>query len=73
MLNKYTTIEEKINGEIVEKKSKFIANIFPVESEEDALENIANAYNGEKYVVLYGFLRTFTEGKMKVFLLFKDF
>ena len=40
MLNQYTTIEEKINGEIVEKKSKFIANIFPVESEEDALEKL---------------------------------
>ena len=38
MLEKYTTIEEKVNGEIVEKKSKFIANVFPVESEEEALK-----------------------------------
>lgn len=28
-------------GEIVEKKSRFIANIFPIETEEDALEKIA--------------------------------
>ena len=34
MLEKYTTIEDKVNGEIVEKKSKCIANIFPVENEE---------------------------------------
>jgi len=40
MLNQYTTIEEKINGEIIEKKSKFIANIFPIESEEDALQKL---------------------------------
>lgn len=40
MLNQYTTIEEKINGEIVEKKSKFIANIFPIEDEEDALQKL---------------------------------
>lgn len=38
MLDKYTTIEDKVNGEIVEKKSKFIANVFPVESEEEALK-----------------------------------
>ena len=40
MLDKYITIEEKINGEIVEKKSKFIANIFPIESEEEALKRL---------------------------------
>lgn len=38
MLDKYTTIEENVNGEIVEKKSKFIANIFPVDSEESAMK-----------------------------------
>ena len=37
MLEKYTTIEAKVNGEIIEKKSKFIANIFPIESEREAL------------------------------------
>ena len=40
MLDKYTTIEEKVNGEITEKKSKFIANVFPVESEEEALKRL---------------------------------
>lgn len=40
MLEKYTTIEDKVNGEIVEKKSKFIANVFPVENEEEALKCI---------------------------------
>ena len=40
MLDKYITIEEKINGEIVEKKSKFIANIFPIESEEEAVKRL---------------------------------
>ena len=37
MLDKYTTIETNVNGEIVEKKSKFIANIFPIENENEAL------------------------------------
>lgn len=37
MLDKYTTIEAKVNGEIIEKKSKFIANIFPIENEDEAL------------------------------------
>lgn len=40
MLDKYTTIEKEVNGEIVEKKSKFIANIFPVENEEEALKKL---------------------------------
>jgi len=40
MLTKYTTIKKETNGEIVEKKSKFIANIFPVESEEEALKRL---------------------------------
>ena len=40
MLNQYTTIMEKIDGEIVEKKSKFIATIFPIKSEEDALQKL---------------------------------
>ena len=40
MLEKYTTIEDKVNGEIIEKKSKFIANIFPVENEEEALKRL---------------------------------
>lgn len=40
MLDKYTTIEKEVNGEIVEKKSKFIANIFPIESEEQAFKKL---------------------------------
>lgn len=40
MLEKYATIEEKISGEIVEKKSKFIAEIFPVENEKEALQKL---------------------------------
>ena len=40
MLDKYTTIEKEVNGEIVEKKSKFIANVFPIESEEDAINKL---------------------------------
>lgn len=37
MLDKYTTIETKVDAEIVEKKSKFIANVFPIENEKEAL------------------------------------
>ncbi len=36
MLNNFLTIEETVSAEIVEKKSKFIANIIPVASEEEA-------------------------------------
>lgn len=32
----FVTIKEKVQAEIVEKKSKFIANLFPVESAEEA-------------------------------------
>ena len=38
MLEKYLTIEAPVSAEIVEKKSKFIAQVFPVESEEQAFE-----------------------------------
>ena len=40
MLDKYTTIEKEVNGEIIEKKSKFIANVFPVDNEEEALKRL---------------------------------
>lgn len=40
MLDKFTTIEEKVEGEIVEKKSKFIADIFPINNEEEALQKL---------------------------------
>lgn len=54
MLEKYTTIENEVNGEIVEKKSKFIANIFPIESEEEAnlkLEEIRKKYRDARHHV----------------------
>lgn len=37
----FNIIYKEGQGEIVEKKSRFIANIFPIETEEDALEKIA--------------------------------
>ncbi len=40
MLDKYLTIEAPVSAEIVEKKSKFIAQIFPVETEEQAFEQL---------------------------------
>ena len=36
----FKTIRENVSGEIVEKKSKFIANIFYVESVEEAENKI---------------------------------
>lgn len=40
MLDKYTTIEKEVNEEIIEKKSKFIANVFPVSNEDEALKRL---------------------------------
>lgn len=37
----FNIIYKEGQGEIVEKKSRFIANIFPIETEEDAIEKIA--------------------------------
>ena len=37
----FKTIKENVSGEIVQKKSKFIANIFYVESVEEAEEIIS--------------------------------
>ncbi len=37
-MNSYKIITEPCEGEIVEKKSKFIANIIPVQSKEEALQ-----------------------------------
>ena len=36
MLERYKTVYEGGQGEIVEKKSRFIANVRPVKSEEEA-------------------------------------
>ena len=38
MLQMYRTVYEGRSAEIVEKKSRFIANVKPVKSEEEALE-----------------------------------
>lgn len=38
-MNEFKTIKEKVTEEIIEKRSKFIANIYPVETVEEA-ENI---------------------------------
>ncbi len=43
MLKQYKTIYKTISNEIIEKKSRFIANIYPIESEEDALSIIEQA------------------------------
>ncbi len=40
MLNNYLTILSVASAEITEKKSKFIAQIMPVDSEEEALEKV---------------------------------
>ena len=40
MLNSFLTITKPVSAEIVEKKSKFIAQIIPIESEEDAFAKL---------------------------------
>ncbi len=40
MLEEFTTIKEKVQGEVTEKKSRFIANLFPIESEKEAMERL---------------------------------
>lgn len=40
MLNEYKTVYQGNTAEIVEKKSRFIASVFPVSSEEQALQHI---------------------------------
>ncbi|MHC1747065.1 MAG: YigZ family protein [Cellulosilyticaceae bacterium] len=41
MLNQYKTIEKSAQAEIIEKKSRFIANVFPIESQEQVDEYLA--------------------------------
>ena len=36
----YRTIYQGAEAEIVEKKSRFIAEVFPVDSEEEAMEHL---------------------------------
>ena len=40
MLEKYVTIKGTSQAEVVEKKSRFIANVVPVHSEEEAMAEI---------------------------------
>lgn len=54
MLEKYTTILEDVEGGIVEKRSRFIANVFHVETEEEAkikLNEIKKKYFDAKHHV----------------------
>ncbi len=57
MLNSYQTIFEEYEGGIVEKKSKFIANIFHVENEEEAKKVITQIkkkhYDAKHHVYAY--------------------
>lgn len=41
-MSQYKTIFEEVHKEIIEKKSRFIANVKPVKSEEEALEFISS-------------------------------
>ena len=47
-MNRFKTIKEKISAEIIEKKSRFIANIFSIESKQEAEEYI-NKIKKEHY------------------------
>ena len=42
MLERFTTVYKAAETEIIEKKSRFIGHAFPVESEDEALANLAN-------------------------------
>lgn len=41
MQKSFLTIEEKVDSELIEKKSRFIANVFHITNEDDANEKIA--------------------------------
>ena len=48
----FTTIEERVQAQIVEKKSKFITNLFPVETQkeaEDIIKQIKKQYYDAKH------------------------
>ena len=58
MLEQYRTVYEGGEGEITEKKSRFIATVHPVESEEEALaflEEMKKKILGCKTQLLCGF------------------
>ena len=44
----YQTIKENASAEIVEKKSKFIANVFYVESKEECVEKILDFFHNRE-------------------------
>ena len=52
MLEHYKTIYEGGEGELVEKKSRFIATVRPVETEEEALAFIEEMKKEFKYIIL---------------------
>ena len=57
-MQEYTTIRARATGEIVEKRSRFIGEIFPVQSEEEALRFLAQvkAQHREARHHVYAFL-----------------
>lgn len=70
MLEQYRTVYEGGEGEITEKKSRFIATVHPVESEEEALaflEEMKKKYWDARhncYVYSIGMNREFTRAVM---------
>ena len=42
-MQEYRTVKAMAEAELVEKRSRFIAQVFPIKSEAEALEHIANA------------------------------
>lgn len=41
-MQEYITVKENAEAELIEKRSRFIAQVFPIKSEAEALEHIAN-------------------------------
>ncbi len=64
-MDEFTTIKEKTTAEIVEKKSKFIANIFPIQTQEEA-ENYIKQIKKEHYSARHNCYayRVISEGKI---------
>lgn len=51
-MNKFKTIENEVHGEIVEKKSKFIADVFGIQNQEEAeykIKEIKKKYHDAKH------------------------
>ena len=48
----FVTIKKEVQAEVIEKKSKFIANLFPIESIEEAeniIKNIKKKYHDARH------------------------